>query len=167
MSSKSKKGVKSTSTNVAMDQRMVLEKGNMIKDSLIQSNDPEIIAAALRPLLAAWDMQTKSGSLNLVELAKLTQKLNDQVSKSQIKISENAAKQLQIGLSSFEELLKANKLTVDLVSDVADRSFDLSDKALDVVADVQTADFADLSKSIMLFAVAALAITAWAVKGTN
>lgn len=164
MSSKASEAISTSSQNVAMDQRQVLENGTQIRDSIMQNNDPKVITAALGPLLAAWEQQVKSGHLNLVEITGLAEKLTDQVAKSQIQIGKDAQKVLKNGVQMFQGLLKQNKLNVQLVEGIANRSFDQSDRAIDIIADVQTGDFADLSKSIMLFALCALAISAWTVK---
>jgi hypothetical protein len=164
MPSKSQEAVETQTTNHAVDERMVVEQGNAIRDSIIQNNDPEVIEASLRPLLAAWEQQSRNGNLNLVELTSLAQKLSEQVAKSQINLSGQAEKQLSAGLKSFSGLLAQNKLNISLIEGVAERASDSTAQALELVADVKTGDFADLSKSIMVFALIALGITTYAMR---
>jgi len=69
-----------------------------------------------------------------------------------------------LGVAMFEGLLGQNKLTVDLVEMTATRAFDTTDKAVEVLAEVQTGDFADLSKTIMFFALGMLLVSGWIVR---
>jgi hypothetical protein len=160
MSSKSEEKVTTQTENIAVDRRMVLENGQQVIDSVINDNSPEAIKASLGPLVAAWQTMVSGNSLNLFEVTQLASDLMGQVNRSQVNLNDTAQDILQAGLDEFDGLLKQNRLTVDLVDGISDRSFDQSDKALDLLAEVKTGDFADLSKAIMLFALAALYITA-------
>lgn len=146
MSSKSNEQVETSTTSVAMDRRTVVERGQAIVDSVVSANDPEVIDAALRPLLAAWDTQATSGTLNLVEITSLGAKLIEMVDKSQINIGENAQAILREGMEGFEVLAEQNRLTVQLVDDFAERAQGLTERNLELIAEVKTADFSELSK---------------------
>ena len=165
MSSKSQEAVETTTQNVALDRRVVLEEGQAVVDSVINSNDPEVITAALNPLIAAWGKMTYSNSLNLLEVTEMGNNLITQIDKSQVQISKSAESVLRSGIENFEKLLQANQLSVELVGDISNRAFDLTEDAVDILAEVKTGDFADLSKSIMIFALGAIALMAYTKKG--
>ncbi|WP_121630093.1 hypothetical protein [Tropicibacter alexandrii] len=164
MSSSSSEAVATDTTNVAMDERTVVEEGNAIVESLIVSNDAAVISSALQPIIAAWQGMVSANNLNLVELTNMGGSLIEMIDKSQVKISDTAANMLRESMDGFESLLSQNKLNVELVDGISNRSFDMGERALDLVASVKTGDFADLSKSVMVFALVALAISAWVVK---
>ncbi|MEM7243383.1 MAG: hypothetical protein AAF429_14475 [Pseudomonadota bacterium] len=159
MGSSSREQVDTDTTNYALDRRVVLESGQAIVDSVIASTDDEVVTAALQPTLASWESMANSGRLNLIEVIDMANELIEQIDKSQLNISAAAEANLRAGREMFEDMLQANRLTVELVDDIQDRSFDLSENALDIVADVKTGDFSELSKTIMLFALAAMAMS--------
>lgn len=163
MGSKSTETVETSATSVAIDDRAVLESGQQIVDSLMVSNDANVVREALAPTLAAWGQMTTTGSLNLVEVMDLADTLIEQVSKSQVNLGKDATKVLQEGRELFGDLLAQNKLTVNMVEDVTLQALKTSSDTVDILAEVKTADFSDLSKTIMLFALAAMAISGWAI----
>lgn len=165
MTSESNEAVETSATNVAMDQRTVVEEGQAIVDSIIYANDQNVIKEALGPTLAAWQTMLKTGNLNLIEVTDMGEKVLEMSRKSQIKLSDTAEANLENGLATFDKLLRQNKLTVDLVEGVSDRAFDTANKSLELIAEVKTGDFADLSKTVMLFALAALGLSLYATKG--
>ncbi|KPU84692.1 hypothetical protein JI58_02225 [Marinosulfonomonas sp. PRT-SC04] len=165
MSSSSKEKVTQTTTSETVDARITLQKGIVLKDSLLNSNDDQVVSAALKPMVAAWDIMAKNGRLNLLEVTGMGNKLIDQLNKSQIRMSKEAEVILREGTKQFETLLRQQTLTVELVGDVSGRAFDLTESALDVVAEVKTANFAELSKSVMVFALAAMLISSLSGKG--
>ncbi len=164
MSAKSQEAVETSATNIATDRRVVMEQGQAIVDSLVQANDDKVVQAALAPTLAAWSQMVKTGNLNLVEVVDMGTKLQQSVAKSQVKIGEQQEKFLDGGMAFFTEMLKDNKLNIELVEDITDRAFDSTERALEVVASVKTGDFEDLSKTVMLFALAAMALTVFATR---
>jgi hypothetical protein len=166
VSSKSDEQVETSTNNVVTDRRLVLENGKQIVDSLVTDNSPEAIKAAIGPMVAAWQTMISGNNLNLFEVTQLGSDLVNQIDRSQVKINDAAYQTLKIGLAEFEGLLDQNQLTVDLVDDFATRSFDQSDRALEqsdraleLMAQVKTGGMADLSKTIMVFALLALYIT--------
>ncbi len=159
MSSESDEKVNTSTQNVVTDRRLVLENGKQIVDSLVTDNSPEAIGAAVGPMVAAFQTMLSGNSLNLFEVTKLGSDLVNQIDRSQVNINDAAYKTLKTGLAEFEGLLDQNQLTVDLVDNFAERSFDQSDRALELMAQVKTGGIADLSKTIMVFALLALYIT--------
>ena len=163
MGSTSTETVDTSATSVAIDDRAVLESGQQIVDSLMVSNDANVVREALAPTLAAWTQMTATGNLNLVEVVDMAETLIQQVSKSQVKLGKDATKVLEEGRELFGDLLAQNKLSVNMVETLTLQALKTSENAVDIIAEVKTADFSELSKTIMLFALAAMAISGWAI----
>lgn len=161
MSSSSSEAVSTDTDNYAVDERITLQNGTILSESLLQANDDAVVRAALEPMVAAWQVMANSGNLNLLELTDMGNTLISQIDKSQIQLSKQAETILREGTAQFEQLLKSQVLTVRMVGETVDRSLDTADRAMDMVAEVKTADFSDLSKSVMVFALAAIAIAGY------
>lgn len=159
MGSKSETPTTTKSENTLTDRRVVQQEGMQIIDSIMNDNSPAVIDAALKHHVAAFETMMRSDSLNLLELTSMGRSVLEMANKSQINISDKAQETLEAGLDSFEGMLKQGTLTLEIVDDITGRAFDSTDRALELVADVKTGDFADLSKTVMVFALVALYIT--------
>jgi len=159
MTSKSSEKVVTSNKQDIADNRNIIQSGQQIVDSIVMDNSPEVVEAALRPILSAWRTMVKSQDLNIAELGSMAGKVISMAERSQINISKTAMETLRIGAENLDLMMSQNRYYLDVSEGISDRAFDQSDSALELVADIKTGDFADLSKSIMLFALLALYIT--------
>lgn len=165
MSSSSSEEVVTSATSVAVDRRVVMERGQAIVDSIVTSNDPEVIDASLRNILAAFQAMINGGNLNLVEITDMGSELLAMVDRSQVSMSDTAQNALREGMHQFEGLLRENRLNVELVDDVQERAFDLTQSAVEIIAETKTGDFMALSRTVMTFSLLMLATSGWILKG--
>ena len=167
MSSKSNETVKDETQNVAIDRRAVQEQGQQVLDSIIIDPSDEVMRDMLTSLEAQWRTMVEGNALNLVEVLGFGDRLVELADTSQITIDGVADSVLKNGLAQIEAMARNGDLVVRLADGLAGQALDVAqdatEAALDVVAEVKTADFADnlktISTTVMLFALAAMYMT--------
>lgn len=166
-SSSSEETVNTRQTTNAVDRRVVTDSGAQIFDSIVENNDPAVIAAALNPQMAMFETMVRSQSINVLELAEMGNKIQELVAKSQIQMTDKAFAALEEAMQFVDGMLKQNLIVLDFADAVVERAFDSTDHAINVISDrenstfdllaeVKTGDFKSLSTSIMIFALVAI-----------
>ena len=163
MASKSQETVTDNTKNIAIDRRAVQESGTQIIDSIVVDQSAESVRDVIKGLTANWQTATKANSLNLVEIMDLGQTVLKLADKSQITLEGVAYQTLKNGLDQFDGMMRQGQLSIELVDNLASKSIDattdISEAALDILAEVKTGDFGDNLRAIT-FAVMAFSLIA-------
>lgn len=161
-----------TKTNV-VDRRAVQQSGLQILDSVINSSDSKVVAAALGEVRSTLLNMTNANSVTVQALLKSVDTVSAMVNKGQVEMSRFALQALEGARKELQVFADHGQLVLELADETVGRAMSMAERvavdqarnqaqALEIVADAKTGDYADTLKTVsgmvMGFALLALVI---------
>jgi len=158
-------------TSTALQRDNVLQTGTQIADSIVIDPSDVTMKAMIDSFKAQFETLVAGNAASTAEAAKLAKSVLDLADRNQVEMSQFGYNSLKSAIEFMDTQLEQGKFMLDFQGVLANESYNLAgkvvgqqgdtvDKALGILSNVKTGDFADtfktLSGYVLMFTLAAL-----------
>lgn len=151
MGSRSASEQTSNTNQLALDRSATLGEGQQILDSIIVDPSDQVMMETIAQHRATFETLTANSTFQLTNLLDMGMDILNLADAQQVRLEGLAYQQLEDSVEFLNAAKDQGQYVIDFAAEAQEQSYELSERAFDLVADVKTSDFSSTLKVLALF----------------